>query len=162
MNARFLTLIGVGALVATSGGCSDHDQYQPAPAGAVTSAAGTPAATRPAAPPPLPVQAADPFADLAETLGRITRDQTALLTAKQDQLNQRLDAQISNWKATGGNLSGPDENKLELARTDLAQKLRALALAGETTWTSAKTEALSSLENVRQLYTRVLTRPGSP
>ena len=178
MKTYFTSLLGIVAmscLVATAASCSDH-QKEPAPAIKSVEANPAPASNlvpERALPPTTtvasPVSAnntvttapTDIFSATSSALDGVTRDQVASLTALPDTLNRSLDAAISSWKAKGGNSTNIDESKLELARTDFTQKVRTLSLADEETWKSAKADARSSLENLRQVYGELLSRSGS-
>jgi hypothetical protein len=99
---------------------------------------------------------ADIFGGMSAALETLTRDATTHLAPLQENLDRNLDAEISNWKAHGGNSSTLSEEHLALARTDFRQKVGALSLVDEETFGSAKENAISSLRNVQQAYSELL------
>jgi len=143
-----LLLLGATTTLLSFAGCSDDAQKAPDPAAVAT--APNPGDT--AAPAAAPAVPADPFAEITAALAATTRDTTAALATPQTNLNQALDSQIAAWKATGATSTPMNEEKLTLARTDFAQKLKALPLADAATWDNAKGEANTSLQNLRRIY----------
>ncbi len=163
----FFTLFATTSLLISTASCSDRRRdVDPI----VKSAEATPAPAASQAPAPAPVASAalpaatpvmaDVFTSVSNTLENIPRSQASSLSALADKLNQNIDASLEAWKAGGGNSTTMTESKLSLARTDFAQKVRALSLAGEDTWKNAKLEAVSSLESVRVAYGKLIAGKG--
>ena len=155
-NLILLAVVSITSLFSVTAGCSER---QPTPDPVAKSAAINPAPLEATVPSRTAVAGGvvtttvatgadatpDLFATTAATLEKSTREQVAELTALPDQVSRMIDSTIASWKAKGGNSNSMSESKLELARTDFTQKVRTLTLAGEDTWTSAKTDAQSSL-----------------
>jgi len=166
-----LTLTTAAIFSAITAGCSERksadttvaerSRVEPAPATAVTAAsAPMPNATMPA---PLQTGAVAPtdiFAESSNVLRQTTRERVSELTVMPDLLNKNLDTALTAWKAAGGQSDAATENTLAMARTDFTQKVRTLTLAGDDTWTSAKTEAQTSLANLQRSWNSLIA--GKP
>ena len=101
--------------------------------------------------------AMDPFSAASDALTSASRDHTDALTPVPTNVSRIIDSSLAAWKAKGGVSTNKSESKLALARTDFAQKVNALTLAGDATWKSAKADALASLENLRRAYNDLMT-----
>ena len=143
-----LLLLGATTTLLSFAGCSDDAKKGTDPVAVATA----PNPGDAAAPTPSAAVPADPFAEISAALAASTRDTTATLATPQTNLNLALDTQIAAWKATGATSTPMNEEKLTLARTDFAQKLKALPLADAATWDNAKGEATTSLQNLRRVY----------
>lgn len=175
MKTYFSSLLGVTALscvIATGASCSDRHRG-PDPTLKSVEITPTPA-TKPATDRTLPstqavvipVAAAvdasantSGFDEASAALDRVTRASVSDLNSVPENLNRSIDANIANWKSHGGVSTSTSENKLELARTDFAQKIRTLGLADAETWKAAKSDALASLENLRRAYEELIAVP---
>jgi len=102
---------------------------------------------------------ADPFAEISAILTKTTKDQTAALAMPQQNLERALNSRIDAWKATGATSTSKAEAGLALARTDFAQKIRALSTADDATWKNAKIEAMASLESLEHAFQEYLAGP---
>ena len=174
MKTYFTSLLGIIAMsciVGTAASCSDRQkepdptvksvEANPAPAANLvperalppTTVAAIPVASAAASP------AGDPFVDASSALDRATRDQASTLTSVPESVSRNIDSNVTAWKARGGVSTNMSENKLELARTDFAQKVRTLTLADAETWKNAKIAAQSSLENLRNVYEELMAGP---
>src|SRR6185295_10181076 len=101
----------------------------------------------------------DAFDQAAAALDRVTPSSVADLNPVPETLSRAINANITNWKSRGGVSTSATESKLELARTDFAQKVRTLGLADDETWKSAKSAAIASLENLRRAYEELVAVP---
>jgi len=175
MKTYFSSLLGITALscvIATGASCSDRHRNPDPTLKSVEISPGpamnpTPERTLP--PPqlaPIPVAAAvdasvnsSAFDEAAAAIERVSRDSVSDLNSVPDNLSRSIDANITNWKSHGGVSTNATENKLELARTDFAQKIRTLTLADEETWKTAKSAAQASLDKLRRAYEELIAVP---
>jgi hypothetical protein len=175
MKTYFSSLLGVTALscvIATGASCSDRHrspdptlksvEITPSP-----NTNPTPERTLPPSPIAIaPVAAAidaslnsSAFDEASAIIDRVTRASVADLNSVPENLSKAIDANISTWKARGGVSTNTGESKLELARTDFAQKVRTLTLADDETWKTAKSAAHASLEDLRRAYEALIAVP---
>lgn len=176
MKNYFTSLLSITAmtcLIATTASCSDRPkepdplvksvEVSPAPAAKPTPTPNVPNDPVKVVPvaSALPPPTAGIFNEVSHTLQDVTRDQATLLTSLPENLSRSIDTSLATWKASGGKSTNMSESKLSLARTDFAQKVRTLSLAGEDTWESAKTDAQSSLEHLREAYEDLLSKTTS-
>ena len=175
MKTYFSSLLGVTALscvIATGASCSDR-RHSPDPTlksveitpGPATNL--TPERTLPPSPVAVvPVAAvtdasinSSAFDEASGALERVTRDSVADLNSVPENLSKSIDANITSWKSHGGVSTNASESKLELARTDFAQKVRTVTSADGDTWKTAKSAAQASLENLRRAYEELIAVP---
>ncbi len=172
MKTYFSSLLGVTALscvIATGASSSDRHRGPDPTLKTVEFTSGpamnpTPERTLPPSPVAVvPVAAvtdasinSSAFDEASAALDRVTRDSVASLNAVPENLSKAIDANISSWKSHGGVSTNTGENKLELARTDFAQKVRTLTLTDDETWKTAKSAAQASLENLRRAYEELI------
>ena len=172
MKTYFTSLLGIVAMsgiIGTAASCSDHKEPNPVIKSNSVDVNPSPVATPGRALPPTNVAAApvdaasiivtptDPFSAASDALDHATRDKASSLTTVPEKVNRAIDSGLAAWKAKGGASSNTSESKLALARTDFTQKVHALTLADQTTWKSAKSDALSSLEQLRRAYNDLMT-----
>jgi len=175
MKTYFSSLLGVVAfscVIGTGASCSDRHRN---PDPTLKSVEITPGPARNLVPertlpPPqvgvIPVAAAvdvsinsSAFDEASAALDRVDRSTVSDLNSVPENLNRSIDANIASWKSRGGVAASTTENKLELARTDFAQKIRTLSLAEEETWRTAKSDAQASLEKLRRAYEELVAVP---
>jgi len=171
MKKYFFSTFGLlvtTTLIVTTAGCSERrreadpivksSEVNPPPVAATAPARALPPATLETV--PLATASApgttDLFSEISASINNAARDSASQLSALPDNLSRTIDAHIAAWKATGGTSTNMTDSKLALARTDFTQKVRTLILSGDDTWESAKTDALSSLENLRKAYSDLL------
>lgn len=175
MKTYFSSLLGVTALscvIATGASCSDR-RHTPDPTlksvevtpGPATNL--TPERTLPPSPVAIaPLVAAtdasinsSAFDEASAAIDRVTRSSVADLNSVPENLGKAIDANIASWKSHGGVSTNTNENKLELAKTDFAQKVRTLTLSDTETWKTAKSAAQASLDDLRRAYEELIAVP---
>jgi len=175
MKTYFSSLLGATALscvIATGASCSDRPrnpdptlktvEVSPGPAVNPTPERTLPQHRVAVVPVAAAVDAtvnSDAFEQAAAALDRVTPSSVAELNPVPENLSRAINANITNWKSHGGVSTSATENKLELARTDFAQKIRTLGLSDDETWKTAKSAALASLENLRRAYEELIAVP---
>lgn len=92
------------------------------------------------------------FAEADTTIANSTLDSRTGLSALSDRVTAGIQDQINAWKSQGYTAPLPSDEELARALLDFTQKLSALNLADESTWTSVKNDAVSSLQHLRGVF----------
>lgn len=157
-----LSLLAASLLVAT--GCPKKNPPQisldrPAPASADSSSrVALDAPPSPTAPVP-PITPPDPFAEMTSALETATVEKHEGLAAVQQRMDREIDSQVAARKTAGQNVSLADDQKLDSATEDFAEKLRMLTLSSPEVWDSAKHDTELSLKSVRSAYAAIMNKP---
>lgn len=117
----------------------------------------SPLATQPPSTTAAPVPAASAsveqlFAEADSVIDSSTQDNHAGLSALGDRVTAGIQSQINTWKSQGYTAPLPSDEELSRALMDFMQKLNALNLADESTWTSVKTDTLGSLHHLQGVF----------
>ncbi|HEY8994280.1 MAG TPA: hypothetical protein VIM71_06450 [Lacunisphaera sp.] len=157
-----LSLLAVSLLVAT--GCPKKNSpqvslNQPAIALAETPASPTAPATPPPGETPVTTAPSDPFSEMVPALEAATAEKHEGLSAIQQRMDREIDSQIAARKTAGQNISLADDEKLDTATEDFAEKLRMLTLSSPEVWESAKHDTELALKNVRSAYAAIMNKP---
>lgn len=82
------------------------------------------------------------------------------LAAVQQRMDREIDSRIQAWKAAGNNVTLAEDEKLDSATEDFAEKLRMLTLSSPEVWDSAKHDTELSLQTVRSAYIAIMSKPA--
>jgi hypothetical protein len=92
------------------------------------------------------------FEEAGTTIESSTQDHREGLSDLGDRVNRSIKEQIDTWKSQGFTAPLPMDEQVSRALLDFTQKLSLLSLASEETWTSVKTDTISSLRHLQGVY----------
>jgi hypothetical protein len=101
----------------------------------------------------------DPIEEMSAALEAATPEKHEGLSDIQQRMDRHIDAQVVAWKAAGNNVSLADDEKLDTATEDFAEKLRLLTLSSPEVWETAKHNTELALQTVRAAYSGILAKP---
>ncbi len=161
-----LPLLIASLLVTTGCPKKNPDQISlTRPASALADAPSSPTASEsPGIPPPSPAPSPvavtlDPFSEMTAALEAATANKHEGLSAVQQRMDRQIDDQIAARKATGHEVSLAEDERLDSATEDFAEKLRMLTLSSPEVWDSAKHNTKLSLLSVRSAYAAIMNKP---
>lgn len=99
------------------------------------------------------------FEEMGAALEAATAEKHDGLATIQQRMDQQIDSQIAAWKAAGNNVTLADDEKLDTATEDFAEKLRLLTLSSPESWDTAKHNAQTALKTVQTAYLGILSKP---
>lgn len=102
----------------------------------------------------------DLFKEMDTALEAATAEKHDGLSAVQQRMDREIDGQVAAWKASGHNVSLADDQKLDTATEDFAEKLRMLTLSSPEVWESAKHNTELALQSVRSAYAAIMNKPA--
>jgi hypothetical protein len=158
------TLVLLAALLVTTG-CPKKNQPQVLLAETTAPAlAEPPSSPNNVSPPqatvPVTVAAPDLFKEMNAALEAATPEKHEGLAAVQQRMDREIDNRISAWKSAGNNVSLAQDEKLDTATEDFAEKLRLLTLSSPEVWETAKHNTVIALQNVRSAYAGIINKPA--
>jgi uncharacterized protein YukE len=93
-------------------------------------------------------------------LAAATAEKHEGLAAVQQRMDREIDNRIQAWKTAGNNVTLAEDEKLDSATEDFAEKLRMLTLSSPEVWDSAKHDTELSLQAVRSAYIAIVSKPA--
>lgn len=102
----------------------------------------------------------DPFKEMDAALDAATPEKHEGLSAVQQRMDREIDGQVASWKSAGHNVSLADDQKLDTATEDFAEKLRMLTLSSPEVWESAKHNTELALQSVRSAFAGIMNKPA--
>lgn len=161
------TIVLLAASLLTATGCPKKTNPQVALAQSGPALAdSTPATSTTPVNPPIPGPSApstpspDLFNEMNTALAAATFEKHEGLAAVQQRMDREIDSKIQAWKAAGHNVTLAEDEKLDSATEDFAEKLRMLTLSSAEVWDSAKHDTELSLQTVRSAYIAIMNKPA--